>query len=125
MFSANLVFSVDLVFKEELLKVLRLLVKVQWVELGGTDSLSQLLRQTLLIGKDPNYTSKLGTLYSNGSSISMPDTPTVQYSDDSCIWGSSFKLDILTLKVLILDKNKCSRLIFCSIFRNWNSCCTV
>ena len=36
------VFSVYLVFKEELnlmLKVLRLLVKVWWVELGGTDFL--------------------------------------------------------------------------------------
>ena len=34
-------------FKEELnlmLKVLRLLVEVQWVEQGGTDSLSQKLR---------------------------------------------------------------------------------
>ena len=36
------VFSVDLVFKGDLnlmLKVLRLLVKVRWVELGGTDFL--------------------------------------------------------------------------------------
>ena len=36
-------FSGDLVCKEELnlmLKVLRLLIKVRWVELGGTDSLS-------------------------------------------------------------------------------------
>ena len=43
----SFVFNVDLVFKEELnlmLKVLRLLVKVRWVELGGTDSLSQILR---------------------------------------------------------------------------------
>ena len=42
-----IVFSVDLVLKEEMnlvLKVLRLLVKVWRVELGGTDSLSQILR---------------------------------------------------------------------------------
>ena len=42
-----LIFSVKLVFKEELnlmLKVSRLLVKVWWVELGGTDSISKILR---------------------------------------------------------------------------------
>ena len=54
-----IVFSVDLVFKEELnlmLEILRKLVKVQWVELGGTDSLSQILRlANLWIDKDPNY----------------------------------------------------------------------
>ena len=40
-------FSVDLLFKEELnvmLKVFRLLVKVWWVQLRDTDSLSQILR---------------------------------------------------------------------------------
>ena len=39
-----------------MLKVLRLLVKVRWVELGGTDSLSQILRLVNLWNdKDPNY----------------------------------------------------------------------
>ena len=41
------VFSVYLVFKEELnlmLKVLRLLFKVRWAKIGGTDSFSQVLR---------------------------------------------------------------------------------
>ena len=53
------VFSVNLVSKEELnllLVIPRKLVKVWRVELGSTDSLSQILRiANLWIDKDPNY----------------------------------------------------------------------